>query len=142
MILTDKEKSLLKELAVQEKTCAKKYLNASRAAFDPQLKNLFSSLSQAEQKHLEMINSILSGSPCRKYRQEAEKRPLRLFIPAAKHNRSWRMRFCVLICWPRKNTHQESMIQGCLNSEMPVCAIYLAQYKGRSRDTGNQYRII
>mgnify|MGYP002558350279 FL=1 len=62
MILTDKEKSLLKELAVQEKTCAKKYLNASRAAFDPQLKNLFSSLSQAEQQHLEMINSILSGT--------------------------------------------------------------------------------
>ena len=141
MILTDKERSLLKELAAQEKTCAKKYLNASQAAFDPQLKNLFSSLSQAEQKHLEMINSILSGTLPQVQAGGGETAFTAVYNGSETQQKLEDAFLCTDLL-AAENMRQESMIQGCLNSGMPACAMYWAQYKGRSRGTEKQYRII
>jgi rubrerythrin len=45
----------------QEQLCVEKYKKYSQLAHDPQLKNLFSTLSANEQKHLDTIGQILSG---------------------------------------------------------------------------------
>lgn len=62
MQLTQKETELLKDLKGQEKLCVDKYTSHSSNAVDPQLKNLFSQIAQVEQKHLEMIKQIESGT--------------------------------------------------------------------------------
>ena len=62
MQLTQKELTLLKDLCDSEKLCIEKYTKHSAAAHDAQLKNLFSSLASDEQKHLQTLNTIQSGT--------------------------------------------------------------------------------
>lgn len=62
MQLTQKETSLLKDLKEQEQICVEKYGKYSSDATDPQLKNLFSQISQAEKQHLDTINQIIGGT--------------------------------------------------------------------------------
>lgn len=62
MTLTQKENSLLSDLKSQEQICIEKYTKYSDAAHDPELKNLFTTLAQNEQKHLDTINQIIGGT--------------------------------------------------------------------------------
>ena len=62
MTLTQKETSLLNDLKSQEQLCIEKYGKYSEAAHDGALKNLFTSLKENEQKHLDTINQMLSGT--------------------------------------------------------------------------------
>jgi len=59
--LTTKERMLLQDQKSQEELCVKKYSSYSGLAQDPQLKQLFSTLSQKEQEHLNSINQIMAG---------------------------------------------------------------------------------
>ncbi len=59
--LTTKERMLLQDQKSQEELCVQKYQSYSGLAQDPQLKQLFSSLAQKEQEHLNSVNQILSG---------------------------------------------------------------------------------
>ena len=62
MTLNQKETTLLKDLKSQEQLCIEKYNKYSGTAHDPELKNLFSTLAQNEQKHLDTITQILAGT--------------------------------------------------------------------------------
>jgi len=62
MTLTQKEKDLLKDLKDQEKLCVDKYTKHSETAIDPQLKNLFSTIAQIEQGHLDTITQMENGT--------------------------------------------------------------------------------
>ena len=62
MILTPKENSLLSDLSSQEKLCIEKYGKYAEAAHDPALKQLFESLKATEQKHLDTITQMQSGT--------------------------------------------------------------------------------
>ena len=62
MTLTQKETTLLTDLRSQEQLCISKYQKYSEAAHDPELKTLFTQLKANEEKHLETLNGILSGS--------------------------------------------------------------------------------
>ena len=62
MTLTQKETTLLTDLASQEKLCIEKYGKYSEAAHDPELKTLFTNLKTNEQKHLDTLNQILGGT--------------------------------------------------------------------------------
>lgn len=62
MTLTQKETTLLTDLKSQEQLCIEKYTKYSGMAHDPELKNLFTTLTTNEQKHLDTINQILSGT--------------------------------------------------------------------------------
>lgn len=62
MTLTQKEQSLLKDMKDAEKLCIEKYKKASDSAKDPQLKNLFSNLSSAEQQHLSIFEKMEQGT--------------------------------------------------------------------------------
>ena len=62
MTLTQKELSLLKDMKDAEKLCIEKYKKASDSARDPQLKNLFSTLSGAERKHLTVFEKMEQGT--------------------------------------------------------------------------------
>ena len=66
MTLTQKETTLLSDLKSQEQLCIEKYTKYSQMAHDPELKNLFSTLSQNEQKHLDTISQILNGNEVEK----------------------------------------------------------------------------
>lgn len=63
MQLTQKEQSLIKDLKSEEKLCAEKYAKYASCAKDPQLKNLFSQISQIEQGHLNTLEQIEKGTP-------------------------------------------------------------------------------
>jgi rubrerythrin len=60
--MTQKESTLLDDLKTQEKVCAEKYARSANAAVDPQLKALFTELSQNELKHLNMLDQIGEGT--------------------------------------------------------------------------------
>lgn len=62
MQLTQKETDLLKDLRGQEKICVEKYTKYASTALDPQLKELFTSISNIEQQHLNTISQIENGS--------------------------------------------------------------------------------
>ena len=62
MTLTQKENSLLSDLKSQEQLCIEKYSKYADAAQDPELKNLFTQLKANEQKHLETVTQMLSGT--------------------------------------------------------------------------------
>ena len=62
MTLTQKEKSLLKDLKEQEQLCIDKYTKHSACAKDPQLKNLFSNLATAESKHKAGLETLETGT--------------------------------------------------------------------------------
>lgn len=62
MQLTQKESALLKDLKGQEKLCVDKYTKHAAAASDTQLKNLFSQIAQDEQRHLDTLTQMESGT--------------------------------------------------------------------------------
>ncbi len=62
MQLTQKETDLLKDLKGQEKLCVEKYTKYASSALDPQLKELFTSIANIEQQHLNTISQIESGN--------------------------------------------------------------------------------
>ena len=59
--LTQKEMGLLQDQKTHEEICIKKYNEYAGKAQDPQLKQLFGSIAQQEQQHLDTINQIISG---------------------------------------------------------------------------------
>ena len=61
MKLTQKESTLVKDMADQEKLCAEKYRKNAECAVDPQLCDLFESLATVEDEHLNTLNEIASG---------------------------------------------------------------------------------
>ncbi len=62
MQLTQKETTLLKDLKGQEKLCVEKYTKYASNALDPQLKELFTSIANVEQQHLNTITQIENGT--------------------------------------------------------------------------------
>ena len=62
MTLTQKETALLNDLKSQEQLCIEKYTKYSEMANDTELKNLFNNLKNNEQKHLDTVTQILSGT--------------------------------------------------------------------------------
>lgn len=62
MTLTQKETDFCNDFKSQEQLCVEKYTKYSTEACSCELKNLFTTLAQAEQTHLDTINQILSGS--------------------------------------------------------------------------------
>ena len=60
MTLTEKERSLLKDMKDSEQLCIDKYERGATAAHDGQLKNLFSTLVTYERTHLDTLNKIES----------------------------------------------------------------------------------
>ena len=60
--LTAKERMLLEDEKSHEELCVSKYKDYASKAKCQELSNLFSSLSQKEQQHLDSINQILSGT--------------------------------------------------------------------------------
>ena len=62
MQLTQKETDLLKDLKSQEKLCVEKYTKYSSQALDPQLKELFTSIANTEQQHLNTLTQIENGT--------------------------------------------------------------------------------
>lgn len=61
MNLTQKETTLLKDLKSQEEVCMKKYGLYAQDASDPCLKQLFSSIRDTEEGHMNTVSRILSG---------------------------------------------------------------------------------
>jgi spore coat protein CotF len=61
-MLTQKETNFLNEFKAQEKLCVEKYTRYAESAHAAPLKNLFSTLAQAERTHLETINQVLGGT--------------------------------------------------------------------------------
>jgi len=59
--LSQKESMLLQDQQKHEEMCVQKYQNYARQAQDPQLKQLFNSLGQHEQQHLNSVNELLNG---------------------------------------------------------------------------------
>lgn len=57
-----RETDLLKDLKGQEQLCVDKYMRHAECANDPQLKNLFSQLAQAEAQHLQTITQMENGT--------------------------------------------------------------------------------
>ncbi len=62
MQLTQKETMLLQDLKSQEQLCIEKYRRYADEACDEQLKELFSSLGQTEQTHLDTIMQMMAGT--------------------------------------------------------------------------------
>ena len=62
MQLTQKETTLLGDMKNQEKLCVEKYTKYASQALDPQLKELFTSIANAEQGHLNTISQIEQGT--------------------------------------------------------------------------------
>lgn len=60
--LTTKEKYLLEDAKTHEEQCILKYGNYTNLATDPELKAVFRRLEQDEQKHLQTVNQLLSGT--------------------------------------------------------------------------------
>ena len=58
MTLTEKERSLLKDMKDSEQLCIDKYEKGAEAACDGQLKNLFSTLVTHERTHLDTLTRI------------------------------------------------------------------------------------
>lgn len=61
MQLTQKETTLLSDLKSQEKLCVEKYTKYASQALDPQLKELFTSIANIEQGHLNTLCAIENG---------------------------------------------------------------------------------
>ena len=59
--LNSKERMLLEDEKKHEELCIEKYNKYSEMASNPELKNLFSQLSEKEKQHLNTINQMLSG---------------------------------------------------------------------------------
>ncbi len=62
MTLSQKEKTLLKDMKSTEQLCVDKYARGAKQAKDKQLKDLFSQLSQCEQQHYDLLAGIEKGT--------------------------------------------------------------------------------
>ena len=62
MMLSEKEKTVIKDLQTQEQSCIEKYTRYANEAKDPQLQALFSHLKQQEQKHYDSLSQVMSGN--------------------------------------------------------------------------------
>ena len=62
MKLNQKETQLINELKNQEQLCIRKYDFYAAQAKDPELKNLFKTLSKQEQLHFEMLENLSNGN--------------------------------------------------------------------------------
>lgn len=62
MILTEVEMNQIKNLQTQEASCVEKYSRFTSEAHDPVLKELFSTIHQAEQKHYDSLGQVLGGT--------------------------------------------------------------------------------
>lgn len=62
MILKEKEKTAIEDLQSQEKICIAKYSKYAEQARDPELKKLFQTLAQEEQKHHDSLGQVLNGT--------------------------------------------------------------------------------
>lgn len=61
MTWTQKEASLLKDLKGQEQLCVDKYGKYAQQAHDPELQQLFRSIQQTEQQHLQTVTTLING---------------------------------------------------------------------------------
>lgn len=61
MTWTQKEASLLRDLRSQEQLCVDKYGRYAASACDPELQQIFRSIQQVEQGHLQTVSTLLSG---------------------------------------------------------------------------------
>ncbi|MBQ6808292.1 MAG: spore coat protein [Firmicutes bacterium] len=61
-MFTQKEMSLLQDLKNAEQICTEKYSKYAQQASAPQLQNLFQSIAQQEQQHVQTIEQMMSGS--------------------------------------------------------------------------------
>lgn len=61
MTWTQKEASLLKDLKGQEQLCVDKYGKYAEQACDHELKQIFRTIQQVEQSHLQSVTSLLNG---------------------------------------------------------------------------------
>lgn len=62
MTLSEKQKSLVKDLQSQEKLCIQKYEHAEQQARDPELKKLFNRIRESEEKHYNSLSQLLTGT--------------------------------------------------------------------------------
>ena len=62
LTLSEKEKTLLKDLKGQEKICIEKYTKYASIALDTQLKQLFTEISNVEREHLSTLTQIENGT--------------------------------------------------------------------------------
>jgi spore coat protein CotF len=59
--LSQKERMLLEDDKNQEEICVTKYKSYAQQAKDPELKQLFNTLSSEEQHHYDMVDQMLKG---------------------------------------------------------------------------------
>lgn len=62
MVLKEKERKVIEDLQTQEKCCVEKYGRYAQQAKDPELKELFHTIQNQEQKHLDSLSQVLEGS--------------------------------------------------------------------------------
>ncbi len=75
MTWTQKESSLLTDLKNQEQLCVDKYGKYADEAHDPELQQLFRSIQQVEQGHLQTVNTLLDGQmPQQQGQQQKQKK--------------------------------------------------------------------
>ncbi len=60
--ISEKERFIIKDLQDQEKLCIEKYALNEQSAKDTVLKELFTSIKQAEQKHYDSLEQLLNGT--------------------------------------------------------------------------------
>lgn len=60
MVLSEKEKTTIKDLQAQEKECIEKYAKYANEAEDTVLKNLFTTLEKEEQQHYDSLGQVLN----------------------------------------------------------------------------------
>lgn len=75
MTLSEKEKSLLKDLRSQEQLCVEKYAKYANDACDDQLKNIFTQIDQQERHHLQLLDQINSGTVPQVSNEEQASKP-------------------------------------------------------------------
>ena len=61
MTWTQKEASLLKDLKGQEQLCVDKYGKYAAQACDPELQQIFRTIQQVEQSHLQTVTTLMNG---------------------------------------------------------------------------------
>ncbi len=59
--ISEKERFILRDLQDQEKLCIEKYAKNENSAKDTELKSLFKSIMQEEQKHYDSLEQLLNG---------------------------------------------------------------------------------
>ncbi len=73
--LSQKERMFLEDGKSQEEICVIKYRNYSNQAQDPQLKQLFSTISSQEQQHYDSLDQLLQGRQPNMNSQQPSQQP-------------------------------------------------------------------